>query len=80
MLEVPKNLQERLEQAARTQGVSAERLLEEAIEIFLRLPPARRNANGFRVPSFVGQFASDEPGWIERHEELLWSETHADSR
>jgi hypothetical protein len=73
MIQVPKNLEARLEAAALEQGVSKERILEDALNIFLR-QPVRRNAKGFIIPSFVGAYASGDPTWIDRHEELLWTE------
>ncbi len=72
MIQVSENLEIRLEKAALEQGVSKERIFEDALNVFLR-QPVRRNAKGFIIPSFVGAYASDELGWIERHEELLWT-------
>jgi hypothetical protein len=79
MIEVSPEYAAKLEKAAHEQGVSAQQLLCEAIDAFLR-QPVRRNAKGFRVPSFVGAFESNEPGWIEHHEELLWAEAHGNHR
>ncbi len=79
MIQVSENLAAKLEAAALEQGVSKERILEDALNAFLR-QPVRRNAKGFIVPSFVGAYASDEPGWIDRHEELLWNEEHGNHR
>jgi hypothetical protein len=73
MIQVPENLEAKLEQAALEQGVSKERILEDALEAFLR-QPVRRNAKGFRIPSCAGIAASGDPTWIDRHEELLWAE------
>ena len=34
----------------------------------------RRNAKGFNIPSFVGSVQTDDPSWIDRHEDLLWND------
>ena len=65
------NIEKRLETAALAAGVSSESLLEQAIDAFLAQQP-RRNAKGFIIPSFAGIVQSDDPSWIDRHEELLW--------
>lgn len=67
------SIEKRLEAAARAAGVSSESLLEQAIDAFLAQQP-RRNAKGFVVPSFVGSVQSEDPSWIDRHEELLWND------
>jgi hypothetical protein len=71
MIEVPAEYQAKLEQAALEQGVGVEQLLREAIDAFLR-QPVRRNSKGFRIPSCAGIASSNDPTWIDRHEELLW--------
>jgi hypothetical protein len=60
MIEVPENLEARLETAALEQGVSKERIVEDA---FLR-QPVRQNAKGFRIPSCAGIAASGDPTTI----------------
>ena len=67
------NIEKRLEAAALAAGVSSESLLEQAIDAFLAQQP-RRNAKGFNVPNFVGSLQSNDPSWIDRHENLLWSD------
>jgi hypothetical protein len=79
MIQVSPEHAAKLEKAALEQGVSVEQLLREAIDAFLR-QPVRRNAKGFRVPSFVGAFESNDPSWVEHHEELLWAEAHGNHR
>ena len=63
------DIQNRLEAAARAAGVSSQSLLEQAIDAFLTEQP-RRNA----IPSFVGSVQSEDPSWIDRHEDLLWND------
>ncbi len=72
-LRLSPQIEQRLEAAALAAGVSSESLLEQAIDAFLAQQP-RRNAKGFVVPSFVGSVQSDDPSWIDRHEELLWND------
>ena len=67
------DIQNRLEAAARAAGVSSQSLLEQAIDAFLAQQP-RRNAKGFNIPSFVGSVQSEDPSWIDRHEDLLWND------
>jgi hypothetical protein len=62
---------EKRQAAAQARGVSEQTPIEQALEAFLTQP--RRNANGFAIPSFVGSIASDDPSWIDDHENLLWS-------
>jgi hypothetical protein len=76
-MRLSENLEKRLEEAARTRGVSAETILEQAIESFLAEAP-RRNAKGFVIPSFAGSVASSDPNWIDEHERLLWNDNHGD--
>ena len=66
------DIEKRLEAAAQARGVSEQTLVEQALEAFLTQEP-RRNANGFAIPSFVGSVASDDPSWIDGHENLLWN-------
>ncbi len=69
---LPEHLEKRLEAAALARGVSEVALLEQAIQSFLEQQP-RRNAKGFAIPSFVGSVKSDDPSWIDQHEDLLWN-------
>jgi hypothetical protein len=69
-LKLSADIEKRLEAAAQARGVSEQTLIEQALEAFLTQP--RRNANGFAIPSFVGSVASDDPSWIDEHENLLW--------
>jgi hypothetical protein len=62
---------EKRQAVAQARGVSEQTLIEQALEAFLIQP--RRNANGFAIPSFVGSVASDDPSWIDGHENLLWN-------
>ncbi len=66
------DIEKRLEAAAQARGVSEQTLVEQALEAFLTQEP-RRNANGFVIPSFVGSVASDDPSWIDEHENPLWN-------
>ena len=70
-LKLSADIEKRLEAAAQARGVSEQTLVEQALEAFLTQP--RRNANGFTIPSFVGSVASDDPSWIDDHENLLWN-------
>jgi uncharacterized protein (UPF0297 family) len=72
-LRLPDHLEKRLEAEALARGVSEETLIEQAIDAFLGQQP-RRNAKGFIVPRFVGSVKSDDPSWIDRHEDLLWND------
>jgi hypothetical protein len=60
---------EKRQAAAQPRGVSEQTLVEQALEAFLTQPC--RNANGFAIPSFVGSVASDDPSWIDEHENLF---------
>lgn len=60
-----------IEAAALAQGVSPQTLIEQALEVFLA-QQSRRNTKGFVIPSFVGSVKSEDPSWIDQHEELLW--------
>jgi hypothetical protein len=62
---------EKRQAAAQARGVTEQALVEQALEVFLDQP--RRNANGFVIPSFVGSVASDDPSWIDGHENLFWN-------
>jgi hypothetical protein len=62
---------EKRQAAAQARGVSEQTLVEQALEVFLDQP--RRNANGFAIPSFVGSVPSDDPSWIDGHENLFWN-------
>jgi hypothetical protein len=72
-VKLSEHLEKRLEEAARSRGVSSEDLIEQAVESFLAQAP-RQNAKGFVIPSFVGSVASSDPSWIDEHENLLWNE------
>jgi hypothetical protein len=71
-LKLSADIEKRLEAAAQARGVSEQTLIEQALEAFLTQEP-RRTANGFAIPSFVGSVASDDPSWIDEHENLLWN-------
>ena len=68
-LKLSESVEKRLEAAALAAGVSSESLLEQAIDAFLAQQP-RRNAKGFNIPSFVGSVQSEDPSWIDQHEDL----------
>jgi hypothetical protein len=72
-VKLSEQMEKRLEAEALARGVSEETLIEQAIDAFLGQQP-RRNAKGFIVPSFVGSVKSDDPSWIDRHEDLLWND------
>jgi hypothetical protein len=72
MIQVSAEHAAKLEKAALEQGVSAQQLLHEALDAFLR-QPVRRNSKGFKIPSCAGIASSGDPTWIDRHEELLWA-------
>jgi hypothetical protein len=61
---------EKRQAAAQARGVSEQTLIEQALEAFLIEEP-RRNANGFAIPGFFGSVASDDPSWIDGHENLI---------
>jgi hypothetical protein len=69
-LQVPERLEKQLERAAAERGVSQQTLVEQALEAFLQ-SGKRVNANGYVIPSFAGVARSQDPSWIDRHEELL---------
>jgi uncharacterized protein (UPF0297 family) len=73
IVKLSEQIEKRLEAEALARGVSFDTLIEQAIEAFLGQQP-RRNAKGFIIPSFVGSVKSDDPIWIDRHEDLLWND------
>ena len=72
-VKLSEQIEKRLEAEALARGVSEETLIEQAIDAFLGQQP-RRNAKGFIIPGFVGSVKSDDPNWIDRHEDLLWND------
>jgi hypothetical protein len=73
-VKLSERIKKRLEAEALARGISEEALIEQAIDAFWGQEP-RRNAKGFIVPSFVGYVESDDPSWIDRHEDLLCKPT-----
>jgi hypothetical protein len=73
-VKLSERIEKRLEAEALARGVSSNTLIEQAIDAFLGQQP-RRNAKGFIVPSFVGSVESDDPSWIDHHEDLLCKPT-----
>lgn len=62
-----------IQAAALAQGISPQALVEQAIDAFLA-PQLQYNEKGFVIPGFVGSVKSQDPNWIDQHEELLWNE------